>query len=199
MRAEKDVLSTFVYTIKTDSWREIAFSTPPLAYLSQCLFNGVLHWAVKRYLTDLSDDCRSYILTFDLSSEVFSTIELPEPSWETNHVTIINGSLAVLCSKHYDKWIWVRSNTIGSWSVAYKLNPHIFGHVLRVFQVTSNDVLMIKQKLPWITIYNPETQTQRIYVVGLSVSCNTYVPTLCVESLGLLDMGTSCDERKEIT
>ncbi|XP_076908310.1 F-box/kelch-repeat protein At3g06240-like [Bidens hawaiensis] len=84
-------LMASVYTVKTRTWRDIA--PPPTLYkfdddkekLPPCLFNGLLHWAVSGVpVAEALDVCRYYIMAFDLSSEVFSKIELPEPTWETN-------------------------------------------------------------------------------------------------------------------
>ncbi|XP_076907740.1 F-box protein At5g18160-like [Bidens hawaiensis] len=104
--------SSFVYTVKTHTLREIA--SPATSFMFEeeltryhvdfektlpscppCLLNGALHWAVMR--RDLYPD-HHYIMTFDLSSEVYSKIELPEPTWKINLVTIINGYLAVITS-----------------------------------------------------------------------------------------------------
>ncbi|MFS8014501.1 putative F-box domain-containing protein [Helianthus anomalus] len=113
-----------VYTMKTHTWREI--HSPAMDSLSfvkspMCLFDGALYWAVKRHFRH---SC-CYMMTFDLSSEVFSTIELPEPSWETNTVTVIKGCLAVVSSsssKDNDSRIWVRTAAAASWSLAFKLD-----------------------------------------------------------------------------
>ncbi|KAJ0453915.1 putative F-box domain-containing protein [Helianthus annuus] len=199
------VLRTFVYRMKKDAWHEIASPTRDLLSCRescQCLFNGTLHWVIKRFLTDSHDDCHSpYILAFNPSSEIFSTIELPEPSWETKEVTIINGSLAVISSKHDDSWIWVRNNTTASWSVAFKLKAHEFEGTHRVFQLTANSDLLFNPC--GIIVYNPETRERSSVVrlsasslVGVTGSTHSLLIKPCIESLGLLDMGTSCDQGK---
>ncbi|MFS8014772.1 putative F-box domain-containing protein [Helianthus anomalus] len=199
------VLRTFVYRMKKDAWHEIASPTRDLLSCResyQCLFNGTLHWVIKRFFTGSHDDCHSpYILAFNPSSEIFSTIELPEPSWETEEVTIINGSLAVISSKHDDSWIWVRNNTTASWSVAFKLKAHEFEGTHRVFQLTANSDLLFNPC--GIIVYNPETRERSSLVrlsasslVGVTGSTRGLLIYPCIESLGLLDMGTSCDQGK---
>ncbi|MFS7934999.1 hypothetical protein Hanom_Chr05g00398241 [Helianthus anomalus] len=50
-------------------------------------------------------------MTFDFSSDVCSSIGLPEPTWETSDLAVIKGSLIVISAisvKHNDCTIWVR-------------------------------------------------------------------------------------------
>ncbi|KAI3732683.1 hypothetical protein L1987_63890 [Smallanthus sonchifolius] len=143
---------SFVYTTKTSAWREIASPSTPFGDVKphSCLFNGVLHWVVNS-TNSLGRFYRSYIMTFDLSSEVFSTVSLPQPKLETNEVTFIKGCLAVISLKDEHSCIW----GIG----AYDLEK-----------------LMLRR------------------VKILSGSSCAVDMSMCVESLGLLDMGTSCDQ-----
>ncbi|KAJ0647284.1 putative F-box domain-containing protein [Helianthus annuus] len=189
---------SFVYTMKTHTWREIA-SHADMDRLSvvkspmMCLFNGALHWAVKR------DSRRSggcYVMTFDLSSEVFSTIELPEPSWETDTVTVIKGCLAVVSSSSKDvdasSRIWVR-NTDAAWSLAFKLDMRqpvqsINGDLVFSGCYSSKGIL---------DYHDPETGVPS-RLVDLTGS-SSYVTAMitCIESLELLHFGTSCHQGKQ--
>ncbi|KAJ0691891.1 putative F-box domain-containing protein [Helianthus annuus] len=181
-----------VYTVKTRTCRVIA---SPISLFSswksyQCIFNGALHWTVKRYLT--RDIRHYYIMTFDLSSEVFSTIELPEPSWKTRLVTVIKGSLAVISTKPDYSMIWVMReyNNIASWSVVSELNSNPFKGAQRVVPITPNDELLCISFKYYkeILVYNPKTQV-RMRLADFSDSSMILDVNLCVESLGLLDMG----------
>ncbi|KAJ0453788.1 putative F-box domain-containing protein [Helianthus annuus] len=178
-----------VYTMKTHTWREIP--SPAMDSLSfvkspMCLFDGALYWAVKRHFRH-SCCC---MMTFDLSSEVFSTIELPEPSWETNTVTVIKGCLAVVSSssKDNDSRIWVRTAAAASWSLAFKLD-------------TRQPVLSINGDLVFSRCYSskgildyhdPETGVPSRLV---NLTNSSYVDGMItyIESLELLHYGTSCD------
>ena len=70
-----------------------------------------------------------YILTFDLSTHVFSKIVLPKPRWETKQLTIIQGSLTVISSEYLNRYnwenrdscIWVMReyNNTDSWAVFF--------------------------------------------------------------------------------
>ncbi|XP_076906386.1 F-box/kelch-repeat protein At3g06240-like [Bidens hawaiensis] len=191
--------TSFVYTLKTHTWREIASPTTPFSHVNsyQCPFNGALHCVVNWNLTNSRDVCDyHYLLKFDLSSEVFSMIELPKPSWETSVVTVIKGSLAVFSteSKHKNSWIWVMReySNPASWSVAFKLEltMNLFDRADRVFQLTANDELLYLRS-DRISVYNPETH-ERSRLVESSDSSQMVHLIKCIESLELLDMGTSC-------
>ncbi|KAJ0453930.1 putative F-box domain, galactose oxidase/kelch, beta-propeller, F-box associated interaction [Helianthus annuus] len=178
-----------VYTVKTHTWHEIASPTTPFPCWKscQCLFNGALHWVVVHTASPV---WRYYLLAFDLSSEVFSTIELPEPSWETTVVTIIKGCLAVISSKDDNCRIWVMRdyNKIASWYVAYDLNSNPFKGVNKVVQITPSDELLCISFDKEIVVYNPETHV-RSTLVDFDDSLGILDMNLCVESLGLLDVG----------
>ncbi|KAD4584413.1 hypothetical protein R6Q59_036721 [Mikania micrantha] len=190
-----------VYTLKTRSWHEIASPTRRFPDVSscQCLFNGALHWVVK--LTDSYDVCHyRYIMTFDLSSEAFSTIGLPEPSWETSVVTIIKDCLAVISSKCGKSKIWVKkeydnTNTNTAWCVAYRFNTDPFKGAMRVFQ-RSIDGYLVFNNFKGIMISNPESRflrdLRKLRRSSFIVEMNT-----CEESLELLGLGTSCDHHNE--
>ncbi|MFS7934994.1 putative F-box associated interaction domain-containing protein [Helianthus anomalus] len=125
----------------------------PSRHALGCLFNGALHWVETHARTLLYDKYTYYdhhIMTFDFSSEVCSSIELPEPTWETSGLAVIKGSLAVISAqsiRHNDCKIWVSreyNNTAAFWYVAFKLNTVSYGdQVDRFFQLTATDDLLL--------------------------------------------------------
>ncbi|KAK1440052.1 hypothetical protein QVD17_05877 [Tagetes erecta] len=184
---------SFVYTVKTRTWRKIASPTGHYCCVANrpCLLNGVLHWGVTCYSVDALHD---YVLTFDLSSEVFSAIEVPKPSWETN-VTIIKGCLALISSEYDACWIWLRrehNNAAASWYVAFKLNTNPLQGTTQSSQVFPNDELLCSITLKGIAVdivaYNPKTDVLT-QLVNLSDSSSIVGMDTCVESLELLDTG----------
>ncbi|KAK1437276.1 hypothetical protein QVD17_03066 [Tagetes erecta] len=177
------ITHTFVYTLKTATWRTIAppMTRPCYVNQSKCIFNGALHWVVRAFRG------YEYILRFDLSSEVFSTIELCEPSWKNKEVTIVKGCLAVLSKNDDDDWyIWVRNNDTVSWSLAFKLNSPE--------RLTFGDVPFVYYYYPEIIItlsHEPQARSRLVHLTDTSrIACMA----ACIESLELLDMGTSCDQ-----
>ncbi|MFS8014793.1 hypothetical protein Hanom_Chr15g01348641 [Helianthus anomalus] len=134
-----------------------------------------------------------YILAFDLSSEVFSTIELPEPRLETSEVTIIKGCLAVISSNyHFHFCIWMRRDG-ASWSLAYLFNTREEFVGAYSLQFTPNDESLWCASSKGAQVYNLETHVGST-LVDLSGSSRITDMRMYVESLELLDMGTSCDQ-----
>ncbi|KAF5804684.1 hypothetical protein HanRHA438_Chr05g0209641 [Helianthus annuus] len=143
-------------------------------------------------------------MTFDFSSDVCSSIGLPEPTWETSGLAVIKGSLAVISAKsviHNDCTIWVSreyNNTAAFWLVAFKLNTISYSdQVDRFFQLTVTDDLLLDPYGRGIKVYNPESEvlSQLANFIASSHIVGMY---FCVESLELLDMGTSCYHGKQI-
>ncbi|XP_076914980.1 F-box protein CPR1-like [Bidens hawaiensis] len=191
--------TSFVYTMKRRTWCEIASPTAEFDYVKPhaCVINGALHWVAT--LKNIFDECyHSYILTFDLSSETFSAIELPGTCCRMSiEVAIIKGCLAVISTNRQGHgWIWVRTehnNTASTWHVAFKFgmfaNP--FKGARRVFECATNgDLLFIISNC--VGAYDLKYRIPMILQILTCSSCVVDMD-MCVESLVLLDMGTSCD------
>ncbi|XP_023772206.1 F-box protein At1g52495 [Lactuca sativa] len=180
--------SSFVYAMKRSAnWRKIAFHASSSAYKvlpSACFVNGALHWVVVE--RDSNNVKRFYILTFDLSTDVFGRISLPEPSWEKRRVTTIQGSLAVISTKGDKSWIWIRRDA--SWSVVYKLKKNKVGNVMEVLQLNNNCDLLLRTYSARLRVYNPKTGAGSRLVDFKPAS---YVDdiVLFVERFQLLDRG----------
>ncbi|GJU01552.1 F-box/kelch-repeat protein-like protein [Tanacetum coccineum] len=98
--------SSFIYSMKTNSWSMIAPPTRLFTYAisNACFFDGNLHWVVG------TSDSSNFIMTFSLTTRVFGTIELPK-NWRCwgcgRQLTIIKGRLAVIGRCFSDTTIWV--------------------------------------------------------------------------------------------
>nr|GEY80384.1 hypothetical protein [Tanacetum cinerariifolium] len=163
------------------------------------LVNGVLHWSV--FLTDgdrRSANIHNYILTFDVGTHVFGTIELPRQKY--SEITTIDGSLAVITYKGltnedcYAK-IWVRKehNTSPIW-VAYfsfRSNSH------SIMSLSRKGILLLKHLPKGIEVYNDWTR-ERSQLVEFSDSSNIKDMSWFVESLELLDTGSPYEESDEL-
>ncbi|KAL6129140.1 hypothetical protein ACLB2K_072493 [Fragaria x ananassa] len=78
IRLQKGMYKTEVYSLKLNSWRDVAAVLPiPIdsRYLTTGALhvNGVVYWKVR-----VKDSARYCILSFDMDNEVFSSRELPE-------------------------------------------------------------------------------------------------------------------------
>ncbi|GJU58560.1 F-box/kelch-repeat protein-like protein [Tanacetum coccineum] len=197
-RYEDEKCLFLVYSMKKDAWCEIS---PPSASFyhvtsSPCFVNGTLHWMVE-CLDKLSyGKFHRCILTFDLATHVFSTIELPEPSCDFTHLTIFKGSLAIISRKGLINWIWVRecSNTT-SWSLALKLEiDRPDEGIGRITELANGDFLLGihilgKRYTEAFDVYNPKTRIQT-GLVGLNDDSVEWDVEMYVDSLELLGMGS---------
>lgn len=178
---------SFVYTMKTRVWREIASPAIPFSEVKSraCFFNGALHWVVE-YLTELKDITNCYILTFNLSTDVFDKISLPKPDLVSNQITIIKGLLGVISREWDNHWIWVMReyNNVASWLRAYKLTS--FGYGLDSDFQASN-------YLEDYEYYDNETG-MRSRLVAYTNSCYILDLDMCVESLEWFDTETDYEE-----
>ncbi|GKB38133.1 putative F-box protein [Tanacetum coccineum] len=215
---------SFVYTMKTRTWCRISTPVTPSTYETRkghlvnfyetCkkelinlfrtseghLVNGVLHWSV--FLTD--DDTRSanilhYILTFDVGTHVFGTIELPRQKY--SEITTIDGSLAVITYKfvtNKDRYakIWVRkeNNTNPKW-VAY-FSFRVDSHA-SIKPFSRKGILLLKYLHKGIEVYNDWTR-ERSRIVEFSDSSNINDMSWFVESLELLDTGSPYEESDDL-
>nr|GEV32525.1 F-box/kelch-repeat protein At3g23880-like [Tanacetum cinerariifolium] len=185
--------TSFIYSLKTNSWSKTDFPTRPnFSVMTRAiLFNGVLHWLA----TETSNIRECMILTFNLSSHVFGTISLPEPSRRAEKLTILNGCLSVISRKRWTTWIWVMReyDNVASWSLVHELDMKQFNR-LRVIKALSNGGLLFgisNLSSSWITVYYPETGVLS-ELLKLKGTCRRLDMIMYVESFELLDKGTPC-------
>ncbi|GKA12791.1 F-box/kelch-repeat protein-like protein [Tanacetum coccineum] len=156
---KQHVKRALVCSMKTSTWCEIAFPTTPFGnmYPRACLVNGVLHW-VASCLSDDGIEARQYVITFNLSTNVFGKISLPESSCKRRHLTVISGSLAVIANEYYSHTVHVRKeyNNAAYWSLVFQLRdfPKV---VENVSQVTINGDLLLYVEKEDYKAYNLKT------------------------------------------
>ncbi|XP_071740920.1 putative F-box protein At5g15670 [Rutidosis leptorrhynchoides] len=181
-----------VYSLGTNSWTVV--DTPNTKFCKDasdaCFVNGVLNWVVvSKEETVNRPAYRCSIMTFDLSSHVFSTISLPEPYWVTDELTIINGSLAVISSNVDESWFWVRkeSNNVSSWSLFYKLKRNNFEFAYVSHPTPSGELFIRCAEGGLNEVYNPKTGVHLTLVKFGKRCLHVVMETIYVESLELLD------------
>ncbi|KAI3715068.1 hypothetical protein L6452_22034 [Arctium lappa] len=185
---------SLVYTINTGTWRAIASPATPFYYVKShaCFINGALHWVVMRYpMNSLNGHC--YIMSFDVSTEVFGSLLLPGPTWETRGLTIINGSLAMFTNESRNCRIWMSReyHNFASWSTVFKLVAlPCEGAVQIVFVPTTNGYIVIHTECEGYKVYNPTTGV-RSRLVEFEVGSDHVDMVTYVESLALLNIGTA--------
>ncbi|CAH1414311.1 unnamed protein product [Lactuca virosa] len=196
------VESAFVYSMKTRDWRPIASSMPLYSKVlsSVCYLNGVLHWVVGHCFPDSEDVQFHCIMTFDLSTHEFGIIDLPKPSWLTQQLGIIQGSLVVLSGNgsDVDTWIWVRNrrdaDADASWSLVFKSETiKAEAGVRKALEVTNNGDLLLDTFWEGIQVYTPKTgELSRL--MDFNDTSSLVDMNMYVETLELLHMGTACED-----
>ncbi|KAL4569649.1 hypothetical protein LXL04_025291 [Taraxacum kok-saghyz] len=172
--------SPFFYSVKTRDWRPISSPMPSAFYI-----NGVLYWVVG----PSKDGELRYILTFDLSGHVFGMIPLPNPNWETSHVTTIEGCVALISRVIGDTWIWVRRD--GYWCLVFKSKTN----QVMLLELTYNGNLLLATFCENLQVYNRKTGA-RSTLVNFNDASSLFHMDPYVESLHFLDIGTACDETR---
>ncbi|GFZ12766.1 hypothetical protein Acr_23g0011510 [Actinidia rufa] len=115
-----------IYLLRTDSWRriEVVISDFIINTVSKAFVNRCIHWVATRTRENQHDD---FIMSFDMVSEVFREIKLPNCSLDDGALT---GSLAVfresLClfargseagNEVWETWVLKEEyGSVGSWS-----------------------------------------------------------------------------------
>ncbi|XP_071715200.1 F-box/kelch-repeat protein At3g23880-like [Rutidosis leptorrhynchoides] len=178
---------TLVYSLKKRVWCEI---TPPSTLTTgvkspACFFNGVLHWGVENYRFGV------YILTFDLTTHIFSKITMPEdPNFLTICPIIYKGCLGMLFSTwwHYRLLVMKEYNDNTSWYTVSTLeNLQFEGPIDVALQLTNGNLLIKNDKFVYeIGVCSP-------LCVRESSKFSIDSMVMYVESLALLDIGTLCD------
>nr|XP_043626014.1 uncharacterized protein LOC122597490 [Erigeron canadensis] len=158
---------------------------------------------------------RACIMTFDFSTHGFGTIDLPNREKTRCRLMIIDGCLAVMSSDHNNTWIWVRrrehNNDIPCWSVHCKLEEYGSAEVYgNASHITTTGNFLVHFDFPYLwQVYNPETRKgSRLVDIPASswkgmnpgtpiASSHIYDMEPYVESLELLDTGTTCDQRNQ--
>ncbi|CAH1426643.1 unnamed protein product [Lactuca virosa] len=197
---------SYVYAMKTRTWCPILSCPTPVFFgmSNACFVNGALHWVVKEFNKSEQTDL-SCIMTFDLSTNLFGMIALPEPSWETARLTTIQGSLAVLSTRDGETWTWVRRDA--SWSVAFKTKiGQDLGGINRVLKLKANGDMLFST---WCTEFHSKVSIEKTHfqvythetgaqskLVDFDGTFGIVGMEMCVQSIQLLGMRTSCEEKQ---
>ncbi|KAH7861166.1 hypothetical protein Vadar_022478 [Vaccinium darrowii] len=103
-----------VFSLSSGNWRSIKTTSPynvPERFWSQALINGVVHWVA--YHVYESGTFRNLVMSFDMGSEEFGELNLPESlvklPTEVMSAAIFGGSLTIL---QYDALRYTRSCSV---------------------------------------------------------------------------------------
>nr|XP_043626114.1 putative F-box protein At3g16210 [Erigeron canadensis] len=195
----------FIYSVRRDAWCHIDSSPPPNVIMSEqacCLNGALLLWVVQNSVgwhksEEEEKYTNAYIMTFDLTTHVFGSIELPADQywenqlWHTHlFLTIINGSIAFIhCADNSSIRIWVRrlvdNNT--AWSLEFDVPTfdNLIRHsVTKFVGVTKNGNFLFLCNGQCVAYDHASGMESSIMKNGF----NSVDMEMCVESLQLLNI-----------
>ena len=191
---DEGVQNAFLYTMKTRTWCEISFPITSYYYVDPrgYLVNGVLHWLTTHFVKETWKIGHKDILTFNLSTHVFGTIELPRPINEGMPFTNINETLGLISGNGKNTRIWVRSTEYydtSSWVVYFQgeVDTRRLGISI---QLSVNGDLLFVSFPGGFQLNNSETSIQS-RLVAYSIFSEDMQMERYVESLELLEIGTT--------
>ncbi|KAG5631828.1 hypothetical protein H5410_003545 [Solanum commersonii] len=141
-----------IFDLSTECWRELNGQQVPLVFWTSCseiLYNNAFHWFAS------TDD--TIILCFDMSTEIFYNMELPESChWfdgKTDGLIILNNSLTYIrypdplsnrpAKVLIDIWIMKEYNKRESWIKRCSIGPITIDTPLTVWK---DDLLLLQTK-----------------------------------------------------
>ncbi|XP_076936491.1 F-box/kelch-repeat protein At3g06240-like [Bidens hawaiensis] len=185
-----------VFTLSTKTWRSVPinmFHTSIEFRPKQVVIDGVIHWCASIY--DPDDDEFQTIVSFDLSSEEFRQLALPDRIARSGCVEIskLNDSFAVIDfrldddSGHLIHDVWVMENGVpeSSYTKLYTVQDEqsvyrIIGFRINGQPITALSVGSWEDKLE---VYEPNSQRMN----GLGINGSVFSMVNYTESLLLLD------------
>ncbi|VVA96672.1 unnamed protein product [Arabis nemorensis] len=173
-----------VYSLQRDSWRRIdGLRYKPVYSTLGVRLNGAIHWVVK--LEKGQSQKRVVVAAFDLKTEKFRDIQLPDDAGDYKYLQVANlkGHLClVFCDLGKQVVIWVM-NEYGverSWS---KIQLDMFySSMTPLWSSTKNDEEVLLELEGNLVLYNFESKTRW----NLKINCDirsTFMANTYVESL----------------
>ncbi|TYJ16445.1 hypothetical protein E1A91_A10G254000v1 [Gossypium mustelinum] len=183
-----DVLQVELYSLRSDSWKEIPFPNykPTYIILGNNYIDGISYWQT---ITGEYDGFREIILSFDLRNEKFSILSIPEfvgysPKYYIS-LLVFNGSLSVIFYLSKETYtsldLWVTNDGVWTKQFSIKSIPP-FVHPLGFGE--NGKLLLISSKKE-IFLVDPSTQELKELEIMtyqdhflLSISLHAYVESL---------------------
>ncbi|GAB4855138.1 hypothetical protein Ancab_023768 [Ancistrocladus abbreviatus] len=175
-----------VYSLRSDCWRRTTRSAPSLCcYGCQVFLEGSIHWLGSKLSNDSSS--RSGIISFDVSSDVFNCIKLPDGvrychvEEISRTLIVLDGCLALLESFANPGCIWVMTEygVAESWTKKFTINFWLY----KSLYLKESGELLFRGKDKGVKSYNIRSQQMKY----LSKTCRKviYFVGAYMESLAL--------------
>ncbi|XP_028799933.1 F-box/kelch-repeat protein At3g23880-like [Neltuma alba] len=185
--------SAYVFSYLNWSWKHVTGIPPPPprdlkeGSFDRVLINGALHWIVWNKIEGYP-----FVLTFDLTHEVFGEILLPRSIANDAYslsIMAVGDSIAVSSKKKnkfseriWSVWIMKQYGIDGSWTNKVSTNEL---HPIEVLDIRKNGDIILEKRAGQFVRYNPSTSTTKVLrALDGSVFIGNHVENLC-----LLDKG----------
>ncbi|KAB1206649.1 hypothetical protein CJ030_MR7G001537 [Morella rubra] len=168
-----------VYTLRTDSWREISATNYLIKETSCVVYNDRLHWIA--YEGGVKN--REMIVSFDMGDEMFLESVLPDfHSAEIRvcmRLTVFKHSLCLINyyggrAKSFDLWVMNNDGTGLFWTRKFSVGP-LFG-VERPLGCARNGEVFLEKRCGRMIVYNPRTEEiVNLPILGLMYTCELHL------------------------
>ncbi|XP_026436014.1 F-box/kelch-repeat protein At3g06240-like [Papaver somniferum] len=190
-----------MYSVALNSWKsieEVPYGFPE-GFKSGVLVNGNFHW-----LADRPEDCSGFLVSLDISNEIFKEMELPIENLEDDlyfyEVGVLEGCLGLLedlYDDHVRLWVMQNYGVGDSWTVRYTFKDHrILNRDVRLtWSFKSGEILLGGVGTYGLLVCDPKYGRNREPNVSRS---RLYQQELYFESLVSLKSSTYVDGKEEI-
>ncbi|XP_062162393.1 F-box/kelch-repeat protein At3g23880-like [Alnus glutinosa] len=180
-----------VYSLRADSWRKV--DGPP-CFLSTChigsgtYINGMTSWLAYE------NDCKLFVLSFDMSNEVFLKTPLPDTYREGGEELFVLNELIVITIPMtideqyfeliYDIWVLLEIGVKDSWTKLFTIGPFIEINDIGwpgPLGFWKNDIMLIVKSDGQLALYDPSSKQLTNLQIHGDIMCFqlvTYMETL---------------------
>ncbi|KAK4271143.1 hypothetical protein QN277_019880 [Acacia crassicarpa] len=161
-----------VYSLRSNSWKEVKYRLDARNICYRVTVNGVMFWwGEKNIRKDHGEDFEMVLFSFDLATEVWTVIPMPEHHSSTlyQNLMVYEGKLAfVFCTEDFEHTsihLWVREEGVGAsgetwnWTKKFTSNPYPSS---RLFPITmwGNEIFcrIFDSESTNTVLFNPTTE-----------------------------------------
>ncbi|XP_059665006.1 F-box protein At3g07870-like [Cornus florida] len=154
-----------VYSLSTNSWREIKTDMRYLIFESSCsvVLGGRFHWKAVGF-QELNG--KQVIVSFDMGTEKFRHMLTPRFGLDNEkfgwHLVVFKERLGVIASmddgsdKKFDIWVMNEYGVMDSWAKYISFEPHLT--ISRPLRCRKNGEVLLEKNNGKLVLYDPTTQ-----------------------------------------
>jgi F-box interacting protein len=198
MKDDKEIIYQIeVYSLNTNSWRKVD-GPGHCVILAGTYTTGMVSWLVYVNVNDPD----FFVLSFDMSDEVFLKTPLPD-NVNGQSLFVLNESIAMVASRivdekwselRYDIWLLLKVGVKDSWNRLFTIGPSIAKNHLPLGFWKNDTMFLTKIYDGQLFLYDPSTkQMTDLQIHGLSDSKNMQL-VIYMETLVSVKGGNEYEE-----